>query len=149
MTRSLHLDYAAPGTRSPRRRHFSFAAFFIAAVPIAALYVLIELYIPRAETLYKDFGMRLPAATQLVLDLARAGYRPNYLPAVALPLSLGLAIPLLTPRSDRNGPPPRRRRRRLWMGAAIALAAVLFVAGAVAVLVIPMTNLFAALSGGK
>ena len=150
MTRSspTPLAYATPGARWPRRRWFSVTAFVIAAVPIAAMYALVEWSIPRTEMLYKDFGLKLPTATQLVLGLARAGYHPNYLPALAVPLVLGFAVPAVMGNGPDVGDRPRRRRW-LWTCTGIAVTVLLSLAAAVAVLVIPMTHLFAILSGGK
>ena len=76
---SSQLQYASPELL-PRRQIFSVWAFVFTAVPLGFVYLMVALIIPRFETIYSNFGTRLPSATIFVLDIARIGVRYGYLP---------------------------------------------------------------------
>jgi type II secretory pathway component PulF len=125
------LEYAQPTTRF-RRPVFSVAAFLVTATPIVYTYLLIELFIPKLETVYKDFATHLPDSTQLLLDIARFSYYHYHLPAIAVPVAAGFIVPLFK-RTDKPVDQSRFRRRlivlllinAMWMLVLIVALAVL------------------------
>src|SRR4051812_7337892 len=100
----LALGYENPRT-APRPRRvppFSLAAFLTTGAIVLLSYGIIELVIPRMESLYKDFGIKLPAATQMLLDVARFGIRYEWIPAMSLPLVVALLVPHVLPGRQEN-----------------------------------------------
>ena len=141
------LDYDNPRT-APRRRGlppFSLAAFFATAAIMLLGGGIIGLVIPRMEVLYHDYGIGLPAATQVLLDVAVFCSRPRFLPAMILPVFVALLVPHIVPRprQDNSETDARSRRLMVW---AIALLLVNLVIFAVFIVVgltlwLPMMNL--------
>ena len=125
------LDYAQPTTRF-RRPVFSVAAFLVTATPLVYTYLLLELFVPKLETVYKDFAVRLPASTQLLLDIARFDYYHYHLPGIAIPVLAGFIVPLLK-RTDETSNQTRFRRwlivilllNAMWIAVLIAALTVL------------------------
>jgi type II secretory pathway component PulF len=123
------IDYATPtDERRSRLPGFSLVAFFAVAIPIFILYLFIELYIPRMEVLFKDYGVKLPHSTQVLLDVAWFARTPGYLGAACVPIVAGFLVPLLV-RSR-----PQLRRRSTWIIALLLLNAMLL-----AILILVMT----------
>src|SRR4051794_22886866 len=80
------LDYA--GGTTPTRRSLFLPIYTCIAVGafVLAAYGVIDLFIPKMENIYRDYGVKLPPATQQLLDVARWGVR--WYPANLFPLAL-------------------------------------------------------------
>ena len=87
------VDYIAP-TAIPRRQVFSVMAFLVVGIPIVCLLLVMIFVIPKFEAIFADFGTRLPAITQFLIDVARICARFGWLPAALFPLAAGFVFPL-------------------------------------------------------
>jgi hypothetical protein len=154
----LPLEYDNPGT-APRRRGlppFSLPAFFTTGAIVLLSGWIIEIVIPRMEILYHDYGIPIPVATQILLDVAVFCSHPAFVPAIILPVLVALLVPHIVPRirADDSGTTIRGRRLMVW---AVVLFLVNLVALAVFIVVgitlwLPMMNLMsnlAAQNAGK
>src|SRR2546421_10591922 len=121
MTGPPQIDYITPGV-PPRRQIFSFTVFLFSAFFLLFFYGMIYWIIPKFETIFRDFGTKLPGMTQLVLDLARWGVNAPFvmMPTVAVPFVLGFLAPLAAPR--QTGPDAAVSHRRLIAGLLVLIA---------------------------
>ena len=110
----------------PRREGFSAGAFLATAAVVGYGAYLLRVVIPRYEQVFKDFGTRLPASTQLILDISRwFGGWPMYA-ACLLPIAAGLLLPRVVPaRLEPADPVKLARRLRHVLLAAWTLVLVL------------------------
>jgi type II secretory pathway component PulF len=140
----IAINYAPPATRRFRLPAFSLFAFLAVACALFLIYLIIELFIPRVENLYHDFGMKLSQSTQLLLDVAMFGANPNYIPAACLAVAAGFVAPLVRPSR-------RRSKRRQWIIPLLTINAILVGILIVAILVLaePLFLLLRAVAGGR
>jgi protein transport protein HofC len=144
----MTLDYRSANLAPERRRQlFSWAAFLALLIPIVLIYAVMEFFVPRLETIYKDFGTRLPTETQIVLDIARWGSHWGYIPALAVPIGIGFLAPLL----NLGDPPEVRRTRSRWILPLIVInvCVVLLIIVFTAVVITPWFNLMQNISGRR
>jgi len=154
----LTLDYDNPRA-APRGRRlppFSLPVFLCTGSILFLGFWVIDLVIPRMETLYKDFGLKLPPATQMLLDVARNLVQFRFAPALALPVVVALLVPHLVPGTRPNQDDTTARGRRLltWAIALLLVNLVTFVVFVIIAITLwlPMMNLMnniAAQSAGK
>jgi type II secretory pathway component PulF len=94
------LDYGAmppppPPPAYPQRRRFVPGTFLATAGVMLILTAILTLVMPRIEVVYKDFGVKLPAVTRVVLSAGRSlGGVAAWI--VAIPLSLLTAYVVAT-----------------------------------------------------
>jgi hypothetical protein len=126
------VDYQRQSDGSRRSRHDVFsvagavmgvlvAGFIIAGASIAGQFAMI----------YRDFNLKLPWGTQVLLDLNRLLREAFYVPVLLIPLALGFLLPLL----DGLLPPADVAQRRFLRGS-LAFAILLALCMLVSVLVI-------------
>ena len=147
MTGPPPIDYITPGV-PPRRQIFSFTVFLFSAFFLLFFYGMIYWIIPKFETIFRDFGTKLPGMTQLVLDLARWGVNAPFImmPAVAVPFVLGFLAPLVAPR--QTGPAAAGSDRRLIVALLVLIALlILMLIVVLTILVLPMISLLQNISG--
>ena len=152
-TRPLPLDYDNPRNASRGGRRlppFSLPAFFATGAIMLLSGWILAIVVPRMEMLYKDYGLRLPAATQLLLDVARFLSQSGFLPAMILPVLVALLVPHLIPRTRQDDGKSDAPGRRL-MAWAVALLLVNLVTFVVFIVVgvtlwLPMMNLMSNLA---
>jgi len=132
------LDYQAPA----RQRVFSLRAFLAAAIIQAVLFALLGLIVPRFEPIFQSFGVRLPALTQLLLELSRWFRDVGWIIILPLPFVIGFGVGLLTQAPAADAP------RRNWRLASIVILIVgVIVIVTVVALFLPMITLIQAVSG--
>jgi type II secretory pathway component PulF len=136
------LDYASSstGAGSPpsTKESFSLGVALPAAVFLGGLFLILVLVVPRLETVFKDFGTKLPVVTEIVLNASR-WFRSAYYAWLIVP-ALVVAAGVFAPRSKEG-----RRWLRLMMiflfaGVVLALAWAVFA---------PMLSLIENISGSK
>lgn len=133
-------EYATPAPRPdrPGLTVGSYLFLFVATALCTSVLVAPVLYVGRLERIFLDFGLKLPLATRILLDVLRglravgAGYWIWAVPAVA---------PLLLIRVS-----PRTRSRVFVL--AVLLVMLLTVLVVIAVFM-PMFTLMEDLSGGR
>src|SRR5439155_18357126 len=138
------IEYYARDDTTAGARRFSFAGFFAGCAFVALISRLMVMVVPHFETAFKDFGARLPAVTQLVLDISRWFRGRGWIPVCLIPFVVGLIVPFLLPAE-----PGQRRIGAEWVFIVLlclAIAIGLFVAVA---LYMPMITLMQSVSGGK
>jgi len=145
------LDYRAPHD-APRRPVFSVAAFLASAAVVAVLLLDLLVIVPRFEEIFRDFGTKLPAITQLLLDVSRVlADSGRWVVLAMMPLAIGFLAPLLGPvriaddSPTRDRPPRRRHRSMTLVLMSIALCVILAVT--IVALALPMLSLINAVSG--
>jgi hypothetical protein len=124
--RKQPLAYAR-GNQIPRRRIVSVPAVIISGAGVLMATVILILVVPLFEYRYKDFAMALSRPTMLVLDLSRAMRWLHWGILWAIPLVLGLLVPLLGRRRISELDSPRVRRLIGWNVALWALVVALVV----------------------
>jgi type II secretory pathway component PulF len=116
---------------------FSLARFIAGIAVMAILLVIFLLIIPRLETVYNDFGTKLPWITQLVLDISRFLHTPlGWVAAAVITCIVAVTLAVL--------PIPRR-----WLRLLITLIMALIVILLALAVLLPMINLMDAISNGK
>ena len=137
----MTIDYRASQDEPPRRAFFSPTAFLVVAVPIVLVYAMLFLFLPRIERMYADFGTKLPAATQIVLNMARFAQSWGYAPAVAIPVAAGLLVPRFARRSTTP------RSTRLLVLLFINFVALILIFVAIIVVMLPWYQMMDNISG--
>jgi type IV pilus assembly protein PilC len=144
------LDYRSPFTAPLERDVFSFPAFLAGAIIAVAIAFIMLLVVPRFEQIFKDFGTKLPALTQVVLQLARITASGGWVALTLLPVIAGFLGALIPPEEPlpevTEGGRRRRRRMTVVMRATVL---ILFVIAGVTILALflPMISLINAVSG--
>ncbi len=115
---------------------FSIVRFVAATAVMGILLIIFLLIIPRLETVYNDFGTKLPWITQLVLDVSRFLRTPlGWVAAAFVTFVVALMIAVL---------PIRGRWLRLLI---LVVLALITIALALAVL-LPIVNLMENITSG-
>ena len=115
---------------------FSIVRFILTSAVMAVLLTIFLLVIPRLETVYNDFGTKLPWITQLVLDISRFLRTPLGWVAAAFVVGIvALMIAVL----------PIRGR---WLRLLILFVLALIVIALGAAVLLPIVNLIENISGG-
>jgi len=131
-------------TAPPARQVFSVLAFAVVGIPIVCVYLVMILIVPRFETIFVDFGTKLPAITQLLLDVARWTGRLGWIGVSLLPIAAGFLFPLFV-QPDRA-----RERSRVIIMLLLVIATLLFLLILLLIaLVAPMISLMQNVSTGK
>jgi hypothetical protein len=125
MTEPQPLDYR-PASLTPHRRPFSVTAFLAVGIPLSFLYAMAIFVVPKFETIFKDFGMKLPLLTHLMFNCARyvANTGMGWIVPIVLPLGAGFVVPVLVQADPRN---LRRRRNFAMVMAVVALLVMLII----------------------
>ncbi len=142
-----HLEYATPlpppTTDAERRLRAQQASIFsvirfVAAVAVMAILLAILFFVvPPLESLYRDFGTKLPWITMLVLDTSRFLHTPlGWVVAIIITGIVALTVSVL--------PIPAR-----WLRLLVVLLLALIVIALALALFLPMMNLIDSVSGGK
>ena len=120
----------------PRQPIFSVARFIVTTLAMLILLGIFLVVMPRLETVYKDFGTKLPAVTVVMLSIGRLMNTPGgWFFGLLIAVSTGVLVAVL---------PLRGRGLRLLL---VLLLALIVVALALAVL-LPLVNLMESISGG-
>jgi hypothetical protein len=131
------LAYAS-GDQRPRRRMVSLPTVIISGAGVLAATLILVLVVPGCETDYRECEVLLGRPTMLVLDLSHAMRAWSWGVLWAIPLVLGMMVPLLSPRRAMAENSPRVRNRIRWNVVLAALMVALVVAsGLMVVLVLP------------
>jgi len=116
---------------------FSLVRLITTISVLAIMLIVFFLVIPRLETVYADFGTKLPWITQLVLDVSRFLHTPlGWVVAFAIAGIIAVTMAVL--------PIPRRWLRLL----VVVMLALITISLALAVL-LPIVNLMDSISSGK
>ena len=110
---------------------------FIASMAVMLILVVIFVFVvPRLETVYQDFGTKLPWITMLVLDIGRFLHTPlGWVTALLVAGVISVVIAVL----------PIRGR---WLRLLILLVLAGVVIGLALAVMLPIMNLMESLSGG-
>jgi type II secretory pathway component PulF len=115
---------------------FSLPAFLLTAFATTVVLILLGGVVPRLEMAFRDFGVKLPAVTQVVLGASRLFTRtPVWLTGPVIVLGMATAVALI--------PLPRRALRLL-----ISVVLALIVLGFALAVLLPMVQLITTVSGG-
>ena len=140
------IDYQGPGIGPrPRRPIVDVPLLVTGVLFIAVVSILTLIVTPKLESVFRDFGIKLPALSVSVLHFARLCQR-GALPALwALMLAPAFIVPLL-----RTWPPedPTARHSRLAR-TVVMLAFALFTAWIVLGLFVPYVSMIEAAAGGS
>ena len=135
------IQYATPPPVS-RRRTFSLTIFLASGASIAVLILLLVFAVPRVESIFADFGTKLPMATQLLLDVSRWAISWGWIPLCSVPFALALLGPLVVPQRAAS-----RREAMLWIAIAVLATFCVMLVLIVVVLFLPILKLLEAISG--
>ena len=145
------LDYRSP-QRLPSRGVFNEAACYAGIIVAMVLLVDLLFIVPRFETIFKDFAVKLPVMTQWLLIASRWARGGLWVLFLVLPVLFGFVVAMV----QRLGPEPdglaeahasRRRRLGSWWMFRLAMAAILAIAlVTVLALFLPMITLIQAVS---
>ena len=135
------LDYGhppGPGDQTPPPPvTFSPAIFLLTAGATSVVVILLGFVVPRLETVFRDFGTKLPAVTELVLGVSRLFTRtPVWLTGPVIVLGVATAAAMI---------PLPRRAVRLLITMILALIVLAF---ALAIL-LPLVNLMTSVSSPR
>ena len=110
---------------------------FVAAIAVMLILLAIFFFvIPQLEAVYADFGTKLPAITQIVLDVSRFLHTPlGWIVAIIITGIVALADSVL--------PIPAR-----WLRLLVVLLLALIVIALALALFLPIVNLMDSISGG-
>jgi hypothetical protein len=123
-------DYAPP---LPARRRFSVPIFVISAVPTWGLAAMLVFVAPWFKQLYIGFKLKLPAPTQLLLEISDfANNQFGWVALVLLPFALALIVHRL----------PLKGR---WLRLLIITGTMLMLLGIMLILAMPMISLLNAI----
>jgi hypothetical protein len=136
------LDYDTP-VLLPRRTWVSVPLALSLFTFAAGITVFSFLIAPRLTDMYKDFGARLPAATTLLLSVARFISAGGWVLLWAIAIVPPVVAPLVTPAHDRVAR-PRRAFRPMF---ALYLLAVLLLLALLLATAYPMIGLINSISG--
>src|SRR5687768_4258232 len=126
-----------PLAYAPPRRLFSVLRFTISIIVMLILAGIFMLVVPRLESVYMDFGVKLPAVTMIVLDVSRFLRTPlGWFFATLIAAVVGVFFAVL---------PVGGRWLRLLMVTMLAL----IVLGLALAVLLPFVNLMESLSGGR
>ena len=128
--------FGPPGTRR-NTSVFSIPRFISALAVMAIVLVIFLLIIPRLETVYADFGTKLPWITQVVLDISR------FL-RTALGVLAAIVITSIVAVTFSVLPIPRR-----WLRLLVTLIMALVVILLALAVLLPIKNLMDNISSGK
>ena len=107
-------------------------AFFFAVITL-----ILTVVVPRLEVTFADFGVKLPLATVLMINLSHV-FRTLYLWIAFIPLAV--FIGMFAPTS---------RAARIWLRVFIMLAVALTVLFVAAATFMPLLSLMDSISSGK
>ena len=128
-----------PAALAQRRSNAIFSIVrFICAMAVMLILLLIFLtVIPRLESVYNDFGTKLPLVTQIVLDISRFLQTPlGWVTAAVIACIVGVVVAVL--------PIPRR-----WLRLLVLLVMAMIVITLGLAVLLPMINLIDNISAGK
>jgi type II secretory pathway component PulF len=115
---------------------FSMVRFAAAIVVILVLLAIFFLIMPRLENVYKDFGVKLPWITMLVLNVSRFLKTPlGWLVAAFIAGIIAVVVAVL--------PIPRR-----WLRLLVTFVLALTVIALALAVLLPFLNLMESISGG-
>ena len=139
------IDYQAPGIGPRRRRPVVDVPLLVTGILfIAVLSILTLIVTPRLESVFRDFGVKLPALSVSVLHFARLCQR-GALPVLwALMLAPAFLVPLLRPWPPED---PSARHSRLAR-TVVMLAFALFTAWIAIGLFAPYVTIIESAAGG-
>ena len=134
------LDYRTPtpSERAGSRIGFSLGMALPVALFVGVLSIILIFVIPRFETIFKDFGTRLPLVTTVVLNFA-LWFRSAYY-AWPIVICLPLLAGLFAPKSSGAQRWLRLLLVLVFGGIVLLVAAALF---------LPLLSLIDNMSGGK
>jgi len=139
------LDYRGSGgdvggpvpARTRQDSIFSLIRFIAAMAVMLILLAIFLIVIPRLESVYADFGTKLPWITQLVLDVSRFLQTPlGWVVAAVIAGIVALTVAVL--------PIPRR-----WLRLLVTLVLALIVISLALAVLLPIMNLMDSISSGK
>jgi type II secretory pathway component PulF len=145
------LDYRSPQAAT-RRAVFCVAAFVASGAVATVLLLVLLVLLPPFEQIFKDFGTKLPAVTQVLLDLSRWTRRGAWVALVVLPVVTGFVVALLDDpaaptQADVDVVATRRRRPvRLWSFRLASLAIAVILILTTLAMFMPMISLIEAVS---
>ncbi len=141
------LDYQPPQGNAVDWARFFSGRICLAGGKMALAYLVFStLVIPRFATIFADFGLKLPWATQFVIDISTFQKRYGLTYAI-VPLALLVAVGLsmLTWRGNRiDSRPPRR-----WTARVLWILLILLLAYLILAMALPMSALINGVNGSK
>ncbi len=137
------LEYDNPFA-AERRQVFSVTAFLGGCIFAIAWSIAFGAAVPRFDLIFRDFGTKLPAVTQIVLDIARWRGGWGWIAVWVVPIVLGFLAPFVAPA--RAG---RRNQNQRWITALMLLLTGILVGLVVIALFLPMMALIQNVSPGK
>lgn len=84
------------GRTTPRRPVFSWLVFFSSAAVVAFLAVELVYSVPAMKRLFQEWKLKLPAPTELLLELSDAFIAGGWIVFAAIPIILGFLAPRLS-----------------------------------------------------
>ena len=137
-------DAATPSALRPRQPIFSWFAFSAAAISVLLMFAVFVLLTPKMEDVYKDFGTKLPGATQLMLDVSRWCAKGGWLILLPIPPVVALIVPQIFRSPDGTRP-----RLMNWLVGLVCLNLFLLALNIIVViaLILPMMSLITNISG--
>jgi type II secretory pathway component PulF len=123
----------------PPRRLFSWPVLVVSGGIVALLFGAFGVVFPRLRAIYADFGMHVPALTQLLLDASWLMRWRGLIVCASIPLALGFLMPFILQR--RKEPVTREQK---WIVALLISNILLGIALLLVIIVwvIPMYELF-------
>ena len=143
------LDYRSPHTMA-MREPFSVAGFVGGLIVTVGLAIILLLVAPRCEQVFKDFGMKLPIATVVVLSLGRFTRAGGWMLLPLIPVITGFLFALIGSPSHQTiaDAQVRHRLRRMWATRLTIFTVLLIGLVTALALFMPMISLIRAVSGG-